>query len=188
MSSAINMATLARHRSTQNRTMYQRQYRTFEDLTEPCWLMLTRESIIVTYQMKSIICEHRWDHIKHIKTDRLSSKPSSSAASSSSAAAAECETISKSDHNQSNATQHNRFNIIRIRFNNDQIKSKQYRFDSRIILDEFLSEAIRIDRLSRIMTRSFLLFNRIKYVPIVSPDDELFYIDDRNRKKNTKHG
>ena len=49
-----------------------RQYRAFEDLEEPCFLVPEPEWITVTYQMKSIICQWRWDEIRELVPKKLS--------------------------------------------------------------------------------------------------------------------
>ena len=101
--------------------------------------------------MKSIICTHRWQDLVHVKAHHLSDTSPNSSSSSPS----------------SNPKRIPHTNVLKLRFQlNAPERVKQYRFDSRPILDEFLAEAMRNNALERVVERKMLLGTTVKYVPI----------------------
>lgn len=165
-----------------------RQYRAFEDLEEPCYLVPEPEWITITYQMKSIICQWRWDEIKELKAKKLSptKKKYPSSNSESVKDLTHSQTIIKPYSNSVPASPNLRIlnshyhhskdpekiikkNLLRIEFLKrselkDQPKFKWYRFDTRDILDEFLSDANRNGYIERLVISRWFS-TKIKYQP-----------------------
>lgn len=164
-----------------------RQYRAFEDLEEPCYLVPEPEWITITYQMKSIICQWRWDEIKELKAKKLSptKKKYPSSNSESVKDLTHSQTIIRpysnsvpASPNLRNLNSHYHLkdpekiikkNLLRIEFlkrpeSKDQPKFKWYRFDTRDILDEFLSDANRNGYIERLVISRWFS-TKIKYQP-----------------------
>lgn len=207
-----------------------RQYRAFEDMEEPCFLVPEPEWITVTYQMKSIICQWRWDEIRELITKNLS-KPIKKKKQdmidsvnnghhhggggdseslkdlrhsqiqirpppSNSVPASPDLRINNSKHHHHQlqqyipSTPHHHHkdpdkilkkNLLKIEFlkkpNDDTqqplqtttttqpLKPKWYRFDSREILDEFLSDANSHGYIERLVYKKWFM-TKVKYVPL----------------------
>ncbi|KAF7496452.1 hypothetical protein SSS_04569 [Sarcoptes scabiei] len=165
-----------------------RQYKAFEDLEEPCFLVPEPEWITVTYRMKSIICQWRWDEIKELIPKNLSPRKKTASENFQSVrnlTSLQSQIISRPnsapnspslrsgrlhlDIHQNQAlikdAKSKRKNLLKIVFlKNGPEEAKWYRFDNRDVLDEFLSDANRHGYIERIIINRFFS-TKIKYKP-----------------------
>ena len=132
--------------------MSRRKYRVFEDCLEPTYLQLLPDCLSITYEHKSIIYIHDWNNIIELKPNRLQKLNAP---------------INRKD------LKHNLLEVYiattedsSIRTKHSKPSRKVFRFESRNSIDEFLTEAIRIGCIDRVVEKKWFK-TTIRYLPCV---------------------